>query len=575
MKLSYKKRVFFAFLIIYAAFSALIVYVEQKEEIRYKTQALENELDDYADIVHNYVKKYHLNDTNMSQIHELIDVLPEGARVTILKPDGTVVFDREVADVSTLENHSNRPEILRAQYQGQGSDIRMSTSVQQEFLYYAKSYEDSFVRMALPYNIEVQNLLKADNMFIYVVVGLFLLVLLLLNYAVSRFGKSITELKHFSSLVKNNTPLPKEIDFPEDELGAIGNELVEIFKQREKDKKQLEVEREKLIRHFKYSAEGFAIFSSEKKQQFCNSHFLQYLNLLIDDPALDANILFREEIFKPVTDFVDATDRKKSQNVFQINKNGRSFVIQTVIYEDKTFEVSIRDITQAEKTRLIKQEMTNNIAHELRTPVTSLRGYLETLAGTELSEEKRKQFTDRAYIQSIRLSNLIDDVSLLSKIEEPLSRFTFEEVNLSDIISEVRIDLADKIEQNNIKLNVSVRPDLKIKGNHGLIYSIFRNMIDNSINYAGDSTVINISNYLEDEKFVYFSYFDTGKGIDDKLLPRIFERFYRGDEGRTRESGASGLGLAIVRNAVLVHRGEIQAKNRVGAGLEFLFTLHK
>lgn len=575
MKLSYKKRVLFSFLLIFAAFAALIIYVEQKEEIRYRTESLESELDDYSDIVHNYIQKYTLTDSNITQIHELIDVLPEGARVTVVRLDGSVLFDREVADVSTLDNHSNRPEILRAQYQGVGSDIRMSSSVKEKFLYYAKSYEDCFVRMALPYNVEVQNLLKADNMFIYIVVGLFFLVLLLLNYAVSRFGKSISELKHFSSLVKDNSPLPKEINFPDDELGEIGNELVEIFKQREKDKKQLEVEREKLIRHFKYSAEGFAIFSSEKKQQFCNSHFLQYLNLLVDNPALDANALFREEIFNPVTEFVNLTERPKNQNVFQINKNGRSFVIQTVIYEDKSFEVSIRDITQIEKTRLIKQEMTNNIAHELRTPVTSMRAYLETLTGADISEERRKQFIDRAYIQSVRLSNLIEDVSLLSKIDEPLSRFTFEEVNLADIIAEVRIDLADKIEQNDVKLNISVRPDLKIRGNHSLIYSIFRNMIDNSINYAGRSTAINISNYLEDEKFVYFSYYDTGKGVDEKTLTRIFERFYRGDEGRTRESGASGLGLAIVRNAVHVHRGEIQAKNRAGAGLEFLFTLHK
>ena len=469
MKLSYKKRVLFSFLLIFAAFAALIIYVEQKEEIRYRTESLESELDDYSDIVHNYIQKYTLTDSNITQIHELIDVLPEGARVTVVRLDGSVLFDREVADVSTLDNHSNRPEILRAQYQGVGSDIRMSSSVKEKFLYYAKSYEDCFVRMALPYNVEVQNLLKADNMFIYIVVGLFFLVLLLLNYAVSRFGKSISELKHFSSLVKDNSPLPKEINFPDDELGEIGNELVEIFKQREKDKKQLEVEREKLIRHFKYSAEGFAIFSSEKKQQFCNSHFLQYLNLLVDNPALDANALFREEIFNPVTEFVNLTERPKNQNVFQINKNGRSFVIQTVIYEDKSFEVSIRDITQIEKTRLIKQEMTNNIAHELRTPVTSMRAYLETLTGADISEERRKQFIDRAYIQSVRLSNLIEDVSLLSKIDEPLSRFTFEEVNLADIIAEVRIDLADKIEQNDVKLNISVRPDLKASHSFDLL----------------------------------------------------------------------------------------------------------
>lgn len=575
MKLSYKKRVFISFFVIFAVFSGLVIYVEQKEEKRYRTEALESELEDYADIIHNYVKLHALNDTNILQIHDLIAVMPNEVRVTILEPDGKVSFDREVKDVSVLENHKNRPEILKAQYQGEGTDIRLSTSVHQPFLYYAKAYQDCYVRVALPYNVEVQSLMKADNMFIYIVLFLFVMVLLLLNYAVSRFGKSITELKQFSTIVKDNKPLPKEVDFPHDELGSIGNELVEIFNQRENDRKVLEVEREKLIRHFKYSAEGFVVFSKDKKPQFSNSHFIQYLNHIVDQPALDASAIFREEAFRPVADFVDNLNREKKQNVFQINKNGKSFVVQTVMYDDKTFEVSIRDITQAEKTRLIKQEMTNNIAHELRTPVTSMRGYLETLVSTELSEEKRKQFIDRAYVQSVRLSNLIEDVGLLSKIEEPASRFTFDKVDLASIVNEVRIDLADKLEQNSIKLNVTVKDGLIIKGNHSLLYSIFRNLIDNSISYGGESTAIYIDNYLEDEKFVYFSYYDTGKGVDEKLLPRIFERFYRGDEGRTRENGASGLGLAIVRNSVMVHRGEIQVKNKLGAGLEFLFTLHK
>ena len=219
--------------------------------------------------------------------------------------------------------------------------------------------------------------------------------------------------------------------------------------------------------------------------------------------------------------------------------------------------------------------MTNNIAHELRTPVTSLRGYLETLDSQKLEAYKQAQFIHRAHQQTIRLSNLIDDVSLISKIEEAPAQFKLEKVNLAQLVDEVRIDLTDGLAANDIKLNVSIKDDLTIEGNYTLLYSIFRNLVDNSISYAGQHIEVNIKNYMEDNEYLYFSFCDTGRGVDEQYLARLFERFYRVNEGRTRDTGGSGLGLSIVKNAVLFHKGEIQVKNRAGGGLEFFFTLKK
>ncbi|NDV68850.1 cell wall metabolism sensor histidine kinase WalK [Dysgonomonas sp. 25] len=575
MKLTYKKRIFFCFVIIFAVFAACIIFVEQKEEKRYRTEALETKLDGYADVIHGYIVSNSLNDSSMHRLGALISILPEEIRVTVIEPDGTVDYDKQVQDVSQLDNHLDRPEILQAQYKKQGSHIRLSTSTQRKYLYYAKSYPDGFVRVALPYDIQTKNLLKADNMFIYIVVALFICVLILLNYVAGRFSQSITRLKDLVSLAKNDKPLQKNITFPDDELGEIGGELTKLIDQKEKNKQALMVEREKLIRHFRFSEEGFAIFNADQKQIYFNTHFIQYVNMIMDRPVLDANEVFRSEKFRPLRDFLADEAKLKNHFSFQLNANGKAFVIRTIIYEDKSFEIAIKDITQAEKTRLIKQEMTNNIAHELRTPVTSLRGFLETLNANHLPEEKRKQFIDKAYMQSIRLSNLIEDVSLLSKIEESSSRFTFEKINLLQLINEVRIDLSDKLLQNNVALAIAVPGDLSINGNYTLLYSIFRNLIDNSLAYGGAGTEIHIANYMQDEKFVYFSYYDTGKGVNEEHLNRLFERFYRVNEGRTRETGGSGLGLSIVRNAVTMHKGEIQVKNRPGAGLEFLFTLKK
>ncbi|WP_165041955.1 cell wall metabolism sensor histidine kinase WalK [Dysgonomonas sp. ZJ709] len=575
MKLTYKQRIFCYFLVIFVLFAGSIIIFEQSEEKKYRTDDLIARLDRYSEIVHKYIEQNQLNDTTIPKLHNLADILPDDIRITVIGTEGKVKYDKDVTNLNTLENHLDRPEIRNAQYQSHGWNIRMSASTKHEYIYYARHYPSYYVRVALPYNIETKNMLQADKMFIYIVGIMFIIVLVLLNYAAGRFSSSIARLKTFTSLIKGDKPLPKDIHFPDDELGEIGYELVDIFDQKEKIKHNIELEREKIIRHFQFSEEGLCIFSSDRKKVYANTHFIHFMNFIADKPMFNVDMIFKEDAFSPIMEFLDDTNKVQNHSIFELNRNGKVFLIKTIVFEDKSFEITIKDITKVEKNRLLKQEMTNNIAHELRTPVTSLRGYLETLNEQSLPADKQKQFIDRAYQQSIRLSNLIDDVSLISKMEESTKQFTTENINLSQVINDVRIDLTDKLVENDIKLDISLKDDLHLTGNYTLLYSIFRNLIDNSISYAGPHTEIHINNYMEDEKFLYLSFYDTGKGVGEEHLNRLFERFYRVSEGRTRDTGGSGLGLSIVRNAVLFHKGEIQVKNRIDGGLEFLFTLKK
>lgn len=575
MRLSYKQRIFCYFFIIFALFTTGIIIFEQREEKVQRTQALETRLDSYADIIHTYMERSNVSDSNIMEVQLLALALPNDIRVSIIDNDGKVVFDKDVKDLSTLENHLDRPEIRIAAYQGKGSNIRMSESIHREYLYYAKHYKDYYVRAALPYTIETKTLLKADNFFIYIVIGMFVIVLLLLNYAAGRFGGSISQLKNLTTRIKENKPLVEKIDFPDDELGEIGNQLTDIFKQKEKSKREIEMEREKLTQHFQYSEEGICIFDKDYKKLYANTHFLRYFNFIIDQPVFDLETILKDDLFAPIVDFLGSRARDENHHSFQISKNGKIFLIQTIVFEDNSFEIVIKNITRIEKTRLLKQEMTNNIAHELRTPVTSLRGYLETLESQKLDKEKQALFISRAHLQTIRLSNLIEDVSLISKIEEASAQFKLEKVNIEQLVEDVRIDLTDGLKTNDIELSVNIDNHLAINGNYTLLYSIFRNLIDNSISYAGQHIRIDINCYMEDEKYAYFTYYDTGKGVEEQHLARLFERFYRVNEGRTRDTGGSGLGLSIVKNAVLFHKGEIQVKNRAEGGLEFFFTLQK
>ena len=233
-------------------------------------------------------------------------------------------------------------------------------------------------------------------------------------------------------------------------------------------------------------------------------------------------------------------------------------------------------IVEQERNRQLKQEMTNNIAHELKTPVSSIRGYLEILLGDKpIDDAKKKYFLERSYQQTLRLSDLINDVSLINKLEESADLFPLTTVNVNDAVREALHELEDKAREHNIQIKCILPDPIEIQGNHSLLYAIFRNLIENSIEHAGDNCTICMECYKSDDTRHYLHFYDTGSGVANEYLPKLFDRFLRIDEGRSRKKGGTGLGLSIVKHAVHFHGGDIYAKNRDEGGLEFFFSLKK
>ena len=164
---------------------------------------------------------------------------------------------------------------------------------------------------------------------------------------------------------------------------------------------------------------------------------------------------------------------------------------------------------------------------------------------------------------------------MLNKLDESSDSFEMDAINILEVVESVTQDVSLVLEEKNMHVDVNIPADVTINGNMLQIYSIFRNLIDNSILYAGIGTTIFIECYRIDSEFIYLSVADNGVGVDSKHLNKIFDRFYRVDKGRSRKLGGTGLGLSIVKNAIQFHQGRISAKNRKGGGVEFLFTLHK
>lgn len=233
-------------------------------------------------------------------------------------------------------------------------------------------------------------------------------------------------------------------------------------------------------------------------------------------------------------------------------------------------------IVEQNRNQQIKQELTSNISHELKTPISSIRGYLEILLGDKpVDDEKRRFFIERCYAQTMRLSDLVNDVSLINKLEESSDLFPKENVSVSELLIEAMFELEDRCAAHNIKVYNHLDDRIVVNGNRSLIYGIFRNLLENTVAYAGENIEVVAECYKETADMFYLHFYDTGVGADNQYIPKIFDRFVRGDEGRSRKNGGTGLGLSIVKHAVQFHGGEIYAKNREAGGLEFFFSLKK
>ena len=230
---------------------------------------------------------------------------------------------------------------------------------------------------------------------------------------------------------------------------------------------------------------------------------------------------------------------------------------------------------QAAKENQMRRELTQNISHELKTPVASILGYTDTiLDDPQMSIDTQRQFIQRTNVQARRLTALLQDISTLNRMDYAAHQLVKERTDISAIVSDIVEETSFALEKHHMTLSNCLPQDIVIQGNPSLIYSIFRNLIDNAINYAGEGSTIDISAEQTADSWT-FRLSDNGVGIATEHLSRIFERFYRIDKSRSRSIGGTGLGLAIVKNAVLLHGGTITARNAPDGGLEFEFTLKR
>ncbi len=579
-------KLFIYYFLLFAVFTLSIIYYQIKREQHFKIAQLETALNEYTDLTNRYIEYHSLDkEKTFSKLDTLKNLIStDKIRITVVNFEGKVLYDNIVPDYENMDNHKERPEIQKALFSQFGENIRRSATTDEEYLYYAKSYKTYVIRAAIVYDTNVAAFLKPDRVFIPFFIFLFLIFGFLLRYIANHIGDSITKLKDFAVKIRRNEAISFDEDtrFSNDELGFISQEIIQLYEQLRNTKTELVLEKEKLISHLFVLKEGVAFFSPDKKAILNNSHFIFYINTIAEESTISVEKIFFSEEFREVNKFIDKTISDKTtfqplelpRMEYAVQKDGYHFNIQCIIFPDRSFEILITDTTQLMRRSIMKQQITSNISHELKTPISSVKGYLETvLNNPDLEQSKQRYFIEKAYNQSERLTQLVNDIALLNKIEEYSELYIREKVHVRKVINEAIESFHDQIRQKSILIECTVEDAVIVNANYSLVFSIFRNLMENSVNYGGENITIFISKYHEDTTFYYFSFSDNGLGVDEEHLTRLFERFYRVDSGRSRKQGGTGLGLAIVKNAILSFKGEISARKRKGGGIEFLFSL--
>lgn len=577
-RIPFSQRLFWSVYFMFLGFTVCFLLFQYQREREFAQEKLNNVLSNY-----NYQlfrKCQQSTDINQTVISFMDDIPQKDLRVTIIDPSGDVLFDNSGTD--EFNNHNDRSEVRKARLYNEGFAIRSSESTGKRYFYSASNIGGYIYRSALPYDPYVRGILTVNKDFIYFMALMTLIFFFVLSRFTFSIGKTISKLRDFALNVEKDRMPAVDYVFPNDELGDISQNIVTLYHRQQKAKNELSMEREKLIKHFQYSKEGFAMFTSEGREILSNILFIQFINVISDTQIHQVEDVTDIAELEPIRTFLNKNirnlNRKKKvlRESVTIDKNGKIFLIECILFLDNSYEISINDISRQEEESRMKRQLTQNVSHELKTPVSSIQGYLETiLSNPDLSPDKRQFFLERCYSQSTRLTGLLRDISVLNRLDEASEMFDLTEVNITKLIAEIQKECSQDMEEKHITSEIILPGDPTVFGNNSLLYSIFRNLYDNAIAYAGENIKITVNCYKEDPKYYYFSFSDNGVGIPEEHINRIFERFYRVDKGRSRKIGGTGLGLSIVKNGVNFHKGQISAKSSPGKGVTFFFTLKK
>ncbi|MGV7928452.1 MAG: ATP-binding protein [Spirochaetota bacterium] len=493
-------------------------------------------------------------------------------RVSVIGFDGIVRGDSS-REEDTLDNHYYRVEVRRSMDAGRGESIRYSNSLRTEMLYSAKKSKNYIIRLAKPLH-EIDRSVASLRNFILSVSGILLLLAFLVNLAISKvITRPINETIDFAEDFARGDLARRIFNYSDDEVGKLQKSLNRLADSLQEKVSNLILEQNKLEVTIENISDGIAVIDGGKKVVLLNKAFAA----LMDIKTQPHGRYFYEAIRNSTLNAaIEKGLAGGDESRFEMELlSGVSLDVNiNPIREEKTLQgvlIVLHDVTERKRIMRIKTELVGNLSHELKTPITILKGYLETIREHLHDPASTSAFLEKALQNIDRQNSIINDMLKLNMLETAPA-FPLERISLADIISNCVDILSPKLRERGIDLTLGLGDSrLELTGNRFLAEEVFFNLIDNAINYNRPGGRIGLSAAARQGSLLV-TVSDSGIGIPEESLERIFERFYRVNKSRSRATGGTGLGLSIVKHAVDLLGWNISVKSG-DAGTEFTVTI--
>lgn len=505
------------------------------------------------------------------------------ARVTFIDTSGEVLGD-SVLDKDSMVNHANRPEVKKAINGEIGKSVRYSTSLEKRMFYFASPVKTGHqvlgvVRVAVPWD-EIE---ASRNYIRKIIISSTLAALILMVMVSSAFTANlVVPLQEMTRVARDMAEGKMDVVInvtSDDEIGELGKGLNYMSVRLHDTISQITEERNKVKAILTSMTDG--VIAIDRKG-----------SILLINPAIEKlfHISHENSLGKGLIEVVRNFDLEKLLHQALESETGSTRELHLFVPDMKTFRIStapltnesgavgavavLRDITAFRQVEIMKTDFVANVSHELKTPLTSIKGFVETLLDGALDEqETAKHFLEIINDETDRLNRLINDLLSLSRIEAKQRELNRVSLDLEKLINETVSILSPQASEKDLAINVNIKHPLQaVEADEDMIGQVLINLIDNAVKYTHQGGEVNISAETQKDQ-VKVAVSDTGIGIPIESIPRLFERFYRVDKARSREMGGTGLGLAIVKHILELHNGKIEVESIVGKGSMFTFYL--
>lgn len=485
-------------------------------------------------------------------------------RITLIDQDGDVLYESE-EPADQLENHNERPEVAMAREKGKGYDSRLSQTLSRQTYYYALQLKDGkVIRVSDTIDSVWQNLLSGLGIAVVLMVALVILALLCVRIMTNRIVAPINRLNL-------EHPLDNEGDTYEEIsplLGRIHRQNLQIDRQLQEMKQN----QEEYLAITEYMKDGLIV--TNRHVVLSINRAAQKLFGVSQEECVNHDIVTvsRNEVLKQA--LLEALEGNSNEKLLKINERAYQILANPVQVNQQVSGavILVLDVTEKQAAEAMRREFSANVSHELKTPLMSISGYAEIIENGMVKPQDIPNFAGRIHSEAKRLSNLVEDIIRLSRLdeagEESLPR---EKVDLSELCTDVQTHLAMTAKERKVSFSYQGQ-HLEVTGIRQVLYEMIYNLCDNAVKYnkEGGKVELELGTWEGQPRLVVR---DNGIGIAKEEIDRIFERFYRVDKSHSRETGGTGLGLSIVKHGAILHKAKIDVKSQPGQGTQVTVTL--